>query len=74
MRVNLGGGGGFPIPAENACFGRAAALTSKAGWSEVHGAAALCADARYACVRPAPRTKFDSAVLTALPPLLFSPT
>jgi hypothetical protein len=66
-----GGGGGppFPVggdpltppPPENAFFARAAALTSKAGWPEVHGGAVLCADARYSCVRPAPRAKVETA-------------
>ena len=48
-------GGGAAPPArapparapENALFARAAALTSAAGWPEVHGGAVLCADARF---------------------------
>jgi len=45
-----GGGGGVGGRPENAFFARAAALTTEAGWPEVHGDAVLCADARYSCV------------------------
>ncbi len=55
------GGSPTPAPPENAFFARAAELTSRAGWPEAHGGAMLCADARYSCVQPAPRTKVKTA-------------